>query len=277
MAVHCFEKELKICLKGEKMKNFENILVYKDGSIGVIKINRPEVRNSLEFRTLLEIEQALEQFESTDGVKVVVFTGVGEKAFAAGADIRQLRERTAVETLLPGLSGVCHKIEKSSKVTIAAVNGYALGGGCELALACDIRVAAENAKFGLPELNLSIIPGAGGTQRLARIIGKGRALDMILTGETITAKKAEEFGLVSAVVPMENLWETVLGKASKIIEKGPLAIQLAKAVIHRGFDADMDTALMLEKMAQSVLFSSKDKMEGTTAFLEKRSPSYEGR
>lgn len=259
------------------MGNFENIITYKDGAIGVIKINRPEVRNSLDSRTLLEIEQALEQWERNDGVRVVVFTGEGEKSFAAGADIRQLRDRTAVDALLPGFSGVCQKIENSSKVTIAAINGYALGGGCELALACDIRVAAENAKFGLPELNLSIIPGAGGTQRLARIIGKGRAIDMILTGEMITAKKAEEFGLVSTVVPKEDLWETVLAKVSKIIEKGPLAVRLAKAVIHHGFDADLGTALMLEKMAQSVLFSSEDKLEGTTAFLEKRSPWYQGK
>ncbi|WP_027415435.1 enoyl-CoA hydratase/isomerase family protein [Aneurinibacillus terranovensis] len=257
--------------------NFENILVYKDGAIGVIKINRPEVRNALDARTLLEIEQALDQWERHEEVKVIVLTGEGDKSFAAGADIKQLREKTAVDALFPGLSGLCRKIENASKVTVAAINGYALGGGCEVALACDIRVATEEAKFGLPELNLSIIPGAGGTQRLARIIGKGRAMDMILTGEIISAKKAEEFGLVSKVVSREELWETVLEKTSKILAKGPLAIRLAKQVVHRGFDADMDTALILEKLAQSILFSSEDKQEGITAFLEKRSPRYQGR
>ncbi|MEW9672995.1 enoyl-CoA hydratase/isomerase family protein [Ammoniphilus sp. 3BR4] len=257
--------------------NFENIVVYKDGVIGVIKLNRPEVRNALDARTLHEIEQAMVQWERHEDVRVIIFTGEGDKSFAAGADIRQLREKTAVDALYPGLSGICQKIENFSKVTIAAVNGYALGGGCELALACDIRVASVDAKFGLPELNLAIIPGAGGTQRLARIIGKGRAMDMILTGEIISAKKAEEFGMVSAVVPIEELWQTVLDKASKILAKGPLAVRLAKTVVHRGYDADMGTALMLEKLSQAILFSSEDKLEGTTAFLEKRSPHYKGK
>lgn len=256
--------------------NFENILVYKDGVIGVIKINRPEVRNALDARTQSEIDQALDLWEKNEEIKVIVLTGEGEKSFAAGADIRQLQEKTAQDALVPGLSGLCRKIENYNKVTFAVINGYALGGGCELALACDIRVAAESAKFGLPELNLSIIPGGGGTQRLARIVGKGRAMDMILTGEIISAKKAEEIGLVSTVVPVEDLWNTVLNKTSKILEKGPLAVRLAKLVINCGFDADMGTGLMLEKLAQSILFSSQDKLEGTTAFLEKRSPNYKG-
>ncbi|WP_066251324.1 enoyl-CoA hydratase/isomerase family protein [Neobacillus drentensis] len=257
--------------------NFENILVYKDGAIGVIKINRPEVRNALDAQTLQEIDQALNQWESHEGVKVIVFTGEGGKSFAAGADIRQLQQRTIIDPLLPGMSTICQKIENSGKVTIAAINGYALGGGCELALACDIRIAAEQAKFGLPELNLSIIPGAGGTQRLARMIGKGRAMDMIITGEIISAQKAEEIGLVSTVVPMENLWETVYDKALQIIKKGPLAVRLAKLVINQGFDSDIHTALTIEKLAQSILFSTEDKIEGTSAFLEKREPVYKGK
>ena len=174
------------------------------------------------------------------------------------------------------MSGLYQKIENCQKATIAAINGYALGGGCELAMACDIRIAADHAKFGLPELNLSIIPGAGGTQRLARIIGKGRALDMILTGEMLTAKKAEEVGLVSKAVPMEELWQTVREKAEKILTKGPLAVRLAKVVINRGFNSDMETALMIEKLAQAVLFGSDDKNEGTQAFLEKRQAVFTG-
>lgn len=256
---------------------FENILVYKDGAIGVIKINRPEVRNALDAKTLNEIDQALNQWEAHDGVKVIAITGEGGKSFAAGADIRQLKQKTIIDPLLPGMSTIFQKIENSSKVTIAAINGYALGGGCELALACDLRIAAEQAKLGLPELNLSIIPGAGGTQRLARIIGKGRALDMILTGEIISAQKAEAIGLVSSVVPMEDLWETVSNKALQIMQKGPLAVRLAKLVVNQGIDSDINTALLLEKLAQSILFSSEDKFEGTSAFLEKRTPVYKGK
>ncbi|MFB7640181.1 enoyl-CoA hydratase/isomerase family protein [Peribacillus butanolivorans] len=256
---------------------FENILVEKEGRIGVVKINRPEVRNALDGNTLKEIEQALERLERDEEVGVIVFTGDGEKSFAAGADIRQLREKTAMDALLPGMSGTYRFIENSSKATIAAINGFALGGGCELAMACDIRIAAEHAKMGLPELNLSIIPSAGGTQRLARIVGKGRALDMILTGDIITAKQAEAIGLVSCAVPIEELWRTVKEKADKILAKGPLAIKLAKLTVNRGFDLDMDTALMMEKLAQAILFDCDDKNEGTQAFLDKRSAVFKGR
>ncbi|MFC7441094.1 enoyl-CoA hydratase/isomerase family protein [Laceyella putida] len=257
--------------------SFENILVEKNGAMGVIKINRPEVRNALDAKTLREIERALEIHERDEEVGVIVFTGEGEKSFAAGADIRQLREKQALDALVPGMSGTYRMIENSSKATIAAINGFALGGGCELAMACDIRIAADHAKLGLPELNLSIIPGAGGTQRLSRIIGKGRALYMILSGEMISAHKAEEIGLVSKVVPMAALWDAVKEHAEKILSKGPLAVRLAKLSVNRGFDMDMDTALVIEKLAQAVLFGSEDKNEGTQAFLDKRSPEFKGR
>jgi enoyl-CoA hydratase len=256
---------------------YENIIIRIEDGIGVIKINRPQARNALNSATLKEIEQSLELFEQDDTVRVIVFIGEGDESFVSGADIQQLRERRALDALLPNMSGTYRLIENSSKATIAAINGYALGGGCELALACDIRIAAEHAKLGLPELNLSIIPGAGGTQRLTRIVGKGRAMDMILTGEIITAKKAEEIGLVSQVVPKEKLWEAVREKANKIRVKGPLAIKLAKLVINRGFDVDMDTALLMEKLSQAVLFGSEDKIEGTQAFLDKRKPQFKGR
>lgn len=269
--------EAIISIKGLGKVNYENIISYKDGAIGVIKINRSEIRNALNIQTVMEMEGALEIFENNDEVKAIVFTGEGNKAFAAGADINQLKERTSIEGLKLGLSGLCQKIESSSKVTLAAINGYALGGGCELALACDIRIASENAAIGLPELNLAIIPGAGGTQRLARIVGKGIALDMILTGEIISSFKAEKIGLVSLVVPQEQLWATVLGKVSKIINKGPLAIRLVKTVINQGFNADLSTALTLEKFAQSILLGTEDKEEGTTAFLQKRNPVFNGK
>ena len=256
--------------------DYQNVLVEFEDRIGIIKLNRPEVRNALDAKTLAEIGHALDLLENDDSIGVIVITGAGEKSFAAGADIGQLREKQPKDALVPGMSGLYQKIENCQKATIAAVNGYALGGGCELAMACDIRIAAEHSKFGLPELNLSIIPGAGGTQRLARIIGKGRALDMILTGEMLTAKKAEEVGLVSKAVPMEELWQTVKEKADKILTKGPLAVRLAKVVINRGFNSDMETALMIEKLAQAVLFGSDDKNEGTQAFLEKRQAVFTG-
>lgn len=259
------------------MNNYENIISYKDGAIGVVKINRPEVRNALDNKTVSEIEDVINNFEENEAVKVIVITGEGERAFAAGADINELKVKKAQDALLPGLQGLCTKIENSNKVTIAAINGFAYGGGCELALACDIRIASENAKIALPELNLSIIPGGGGTQRLARIIGKGRAIDMILTGEPVTAQEAEQIGLVSQVVPLEELWVAVLDKANKILRKGPFALKMAKMVIHQGFDIDQKSALLLEKFAQAILFESEDKQEGVTAFLEKRNPMFNGK
>ncbi|MFE4706355.1 enoyl-CoA hydratase/isomerase family protein [Peribacillus simplex] len=256
---------------------YKNILVEQVERMGIIKINRPEVRNALDNQTLTEISQALETLEIDDGVGVIVFTGNGEKSFAAGADISQLREKQSLDALIPGMSGVYRRIENCNKATIAAINGFALGGGCELAMACDIRIAAYRAKLGLPELNLSIIPGAGGTQRLARIVGKGRALDMILTGEMLSAKQAEEIGLISRAVPSDELWQAVKDKAGKILAKGPLAIKMAKLVINRGLDTDMESALIIEKLAQAVLFGSHDKNEGAQAFLEKRKASFIGK
>jgi enoyl-CoA hydratase len=256
---------------------YQNILLQKEGAIGVIKINRPEVRNALDGRTVREMREALQTLEADRDISVIVFTGEGDKSFAAGADIRNLREKKALDALAPGMSAFYREIEMSTKPTIAAINGFALGGGCELAMACDIRIAAEHAKIGLPELNLSIIPGAGGTQRLARIVGKGRALDMILTGEALPAKQAEQIGLVSQCVPVEELWSAVKTKAEKIMEKGPVAVRLAKLTINQGFDLDMETALMVEKLAQAVLFGSEDKNEGTQAFIEKRKANFQGR
>lgn len=256
---------------------YQNILLEKEGRIGIIKINRPEVRNALNGQTVKEIGHAFEVLDDDQEVGVIVFTGAGEKAFAAGADINQLTTRKSIDAFSKGsMSDVYRRIENSKKATIAAINGFALGGGCELAVSCDIRVASENAKIGLPELNLSVIPGAGGTQRLAKIIGKGRTLDLILTSDFLSATEAKEIGLVSAVVPLENLWDVVTEKANKILAKGPIAVQMAKLVINRGFDVDIDTGLLIENLAQAVLYGTEDKVEGTKAFLEKRQPSFTG-
>lgn len=261
---------------GEKM-NLDNILVEQEDRIGIIKINRPEVRNALNNQTIQEILTAFDLFDNNDEVGVIVFTGVGEKAFAAGADINQLTNRKPLDTFVKNsMSDVYRRIENSRKATIAAINGFALGGGCELAMSCDIRIASENAKIGLPELNLSVIPGAGGTQRLARIIGKGRALNMILTGEFIDSHEAKQMGLVSGVYPSEKLWSAAKEKAEKILAKGPLAVQMAKLAVHRGFDVDIDSGLLLESLAQAVLYGTSDKVEGTTAFLEKRPSVFTG-
>lgn len=256
---------------------YKNIATYKDGAIGVIKINRPEVRNALDALTIVEVSNALETWENHDGVQVIIFTGEGTKSFISGADINQLRKKSAIDGLQADLSTLARKIESSSKATIAAINGFALGGGNEIALACDIRIAANNAKLGFPELNLSIIPGGGGTQRLSRVVGKGHALDMILTGKIISADYAEKIGLVSEVVEQDALWEKAIEKATAIINKGPLAVQLAKLVIHEGYDANIDTGLVLEKLAQSLLFTSEDREEGINAFFEKRKPVFKGK
>lgn len=257
--------------------NYNNILVEVENGVGLITLNRPALRNSLDIETLKEIERALDEWIDDEEVRVVIFTGSGEKSFAAGADIAQLNKRSMIEALQPNMTATYRKIEMYEKPTIAAINGYALGGGLELALACDIRIAALQAKMGLPELNLAIMPGAGGTQRLSRIAGKGKALEMILTGELISAEKAERLGLISQAVTQEELMPVAKEYAAKISAKGPLAVRLAKAVVNRGADMDMETALFLEKLAQTVLMGSEDKTEGTQAFLDKRTPRFQGK
>ncbi|WHY59666.1 enoyl-CoA hydratase/isomerase family protein [Cytobacillus firmus] len=257
--------------------DFNNILVRAEEGIGFIIINRPELRNALNIDTLLEIETALDKMRDDEDIRVIIFTGAGEKSFAAGADISQLSKRTMIDALKPNMTATYRKIEDYEKPTIAAINGYALGGGLELALACDIRVASLNAKVGLPEVGLGIMPGAGGTQRLSRIIGKGKAMELILTGDVITAAEAERLNLISKAVPQEELIETAKGYARRISVKGPLALRMAKAAVNRGADMEMETALYLEKLAQTILIGSEDKLEGTQAFLEKRTPQFKGK
>lgn len=259
------------------MGNFSNLLVEKVEGIMWLTLNRPESRNALDANTLLEIDAAFTEAESDNEIRVIVIQGAGGKSFAAGADIKQLHDRQALEALIPGMQGLYSKIEGCSKVTIAAVAGYALGGGSELALACDIRIATKKAKFGLPELNLGIIPGAGGTQRLSRIIGKGRAIDMILTGKIIDGEQAERIGLVSYLADEEGLIETVKKVAADVMKKGPVAVKLVKLAVHKGYDVDSGTAMWIEKLSQAVVFNTEDKKEGTLAFLEKRNANFTNR
>jgi enoyl-CoA hydratase len=257
--------------------SYLNIEVTSKEKLAFITINRPDVRNALNKQTLDEIVGGLNELKDDDTIQCVVFTGKGEKSFAAGADIGQLQQKTMLDVFTSGgMQQVYDIIESYDKPTIAMVNGFALGGGCELAMACDVRIASTNAKFGLPELNLSIIPGAGGTQRLTRLVGKGKALEMILTGKIISGEEAERIGLVSYVIEPENLLGKVEEVAGQILAKGPLAVKLAKLAVHMGAETDMKTGLMIEKLSQAILFASQDKNEGTRAFLEKRKPNFQG-
>ncbi len=259
------------------MAEYGTILTSVEDGIGLITLNRPEVRNALNGQVLEDLRSALAELRGNEDVGAVVFTGAGEKAFAAGADIGELRMRTMLDALSSAMQAFYDEIEDFEKPTIAAVNGYALGGGCELAMACDIRIASENARFGLPETALSIIPGAGGTQRLARLIGKGWAVEMILTGRFMPADEALTAGLVTKVVSQEELMDAVRETAGQILAKGPLAVRLAKLAIQSGFETDQKTGLLIERLAQAVLFTSEDKQEGTSAFVEKRKPDFQGR
>lgn len=240
------------------------------GGVAIVTVNRPEVRNALNFEVLNGIEDALDSIERDDDIGAIVFTGHGDKAFVAGADINQLVAYTMRDGLKARMQRLWDRIQESDVPTIAAVNGFALGGGNELAMSCDIRVAAENAQFGLPETNLGILPGAGGTQRLSRLVGLGRAQEMILTGRIIDAEEALRIGLVTNVVPSEELMSTAMTTAETILAKGPLAVRLAKLVVRNGAETDQRTGLLLERLAQSLLYASDEKAEGARAFLEKR-------
>lgn len=254
-----------------------NLLTQVENGVGTITINRPEVRNALNLETVDEMRMVLQQWKQDSEVQVVVFTGAGDKSFAAGADIAQLRERTLFDALESQMQTFYRELELYEKPTIAAINGYALGGGCELAMACDIRIAAAHARLGLPELNLAIIPGAGGTQRLARLVGKGKAVEMILTGMMIDGEEAKRIGLVSQTVSPDRLLDAVRKTADMILAKGPLAVRLAKIAIQTGIETDLQTGLVIERLAQALLFTTEDKREGTAAFLEKRKPNFQGK
>lgn len=250
-------------------------LEVKDG-IAVFKINRPQVRNALNDQCWREISSFADLLNKDDGIKLAIITGEGEKAFIAGADIGMIKERTMVSALQGTAQEAMRKLENCVKPTIAAVNGYAFGGGCEVTLACDIRISSENARFSLPELSLGILPGGGGTQRLVRLIGLGRAKEMILTGRAITAQEALQYGLVTKVVALEALMDECVDTAKTILSKGPLAVRLAKRIVNQALSADMDTGMLMELLSYTVLVASEDKEEGVNAFFEKRPADFKG-
>jgi enoyl-CoA hydratase len=254
---------------------YRNLTLETAGGIATLTVSRPEARNALDTATVQEFHQALREVRS-QRCAVLVITGAGDKAFVSGADIRAIRERRRDDALASINSGLMSAVEAHDAVTIAAVNGFALGGGCELALACDLRLASENAVFGLPEPALGIIPGAGGTQRLPRVVGLGRAKEMILTGARWDARRALEVGLVCEVVPQARLMEAARALAGRVLELGPLAVRLAKRALNASAEMPLSAGLLYESALQAVTFESADKLEGTTAFLEKRKARFTG-
>jgi len=256
---------------------FKNFLLSIENGVAVLTVNRPEALNALNEESWKEIDRFGDMLEQDDKIKLAIITGSGEKAFVSGADINFLKARTSVLALEGLATNALAKIERSSKATIAAVNGYAFGGGCELALACDIRIASENAQFALPELGLGILPGAGGTQRLTKLVGLGRAKEMILTSRRIKVEEALQYGLVTQVVSLEKLIETAQEIAKKILSKGPVAVKLAKKCMAAAVSTDQDAGMLLELLSYSVLISSEDRMEGVNSFLEKRPANFQGK
>jgi enoyl-CoA hydratase len=257
--------------------DYRNIRVDVSESIATLTIDRPSVKNALNLETVRECHAALEALAGGDEAGVLIVTGAGESSFVSGADINDIRARTRADGLAAINSSLFARLEQFPRPTIAAINGYALGGGCELALACDIRVASDTAKFGQPELGLGIIPGAGATQRLPRVVGMGWAKYLVLTGEIIDAKQALEIGLVTAIMPAGQLQLRARELAKRILRQGPLAARLAKVALNASARVDLDSGLLIETLAQALCYDSSDKLEGAAAFLEKRKPKFTGR
>ncbi|MBV9625154.1 MAG: enoyl-CoA hydratase/isomerase family protein [Acidobacteria bacterium] len=259
--------------------SFSNLVFEKKDAIAYVTVNRPKVLNALNMATMEELRAAFHEIKNDASVRVVILTGAGEKAFIAGADIAELAEHDGIsgkEYTHRGQS-VLNLIENLGKPVIACINGFALGGGCEIALACTLRLASETAKLGQPEVKLGIIPGYGGTQRLPRLVGKGVAMQLVLTGEMITADEARRIGLVNEVTPPGELISRAEAIARKIIANGPLAVQYAIEAVNKGMETTLAEGLYLEAVLFGVTCSSEDKKEGTRAFLEKRSPQFTGK
>ncbi len=255
--------------------DYRNLILAVEERVATLTVNRPQVRNALDAETVGEFHHALEAVRAA-GATVLILTGAGDKAFVSGADIGSIRARGRDDALRSINSGLMSAVEAHDAIVIAAVNGVALGGGCELCLAADLRIAAEHAVFGQPEPALGIIPGAGATQRLPRLVGLGRAKEMILTGARWDAKTALAYGLVNEVVPGNRLMEAARAMADRILVLGPLAVRLSKMALNLSAQLPLAAGLVYESTAQAITFASKDKMEGTGAFLEKRKPRFTG-
>jgi len=256
-----------------------NVLYEKKGAIAYVTVNRPKVLNALNSPTWADLRTAFEDAQADAAVGGVILTGAGNKAFIAGADISELAHATAIDAERASRfgQGVLDLIENLGKPVIAAVNGFALGGGCETAMACTLRIAVESASFGQPEVTLGLIPGGGGTQRLPRLVGKGRALQLILSGEMISAQEAYRIGLVNEVVPAADLISRAVAILNKIAGNAPIAARLALEAVNKGLDASQSEGLLLEAAYFGLCAATEDKQEGTSAFLEKRAPQFRGR
>ena len=256
--------------------DYHYIVVRKDEGYAVIQLNRPEALNALNIELMGELVEALETLDGDADVRCIVLTG-NEKAFAAGADIKEMADATAVEMLIRDQFARWDRIRRIKKPLIAAVSGFALGGGCELAMSCDIIIASETAKFGQPEVNIGVMPGAGGTQRLTRAVGKYKSMEMVLTGRMITAEEAKEYGLVNKVVPVEYYLQEAKDLAKEVASKPPIAVRLAKEAVLKSFDTTIEGGLEFERKNFYLLFASEDQKEGMKAFVEKRKPGWKGK
>ncbi|MBP8819544.1 MAG: short-chain-enoyl-CoA hydratase [Syntrophomonadaceae bacterium] len=258
---------------------YKYLLLEKEDGIGILYINRPEAMNALNTGVLEEIIQAADEISRDDEIQVLIITGAGDKSFVAGADIKEMHGLTAVEGRKFGYIGQAafRAIEKLEKPVIAAVNGFALGGGCELAMAADIRLASDKAKFGQPEVGLGITPGFGGTQRLPRLVGEGRAMELILTANTINVEEAYRIGLVNHIYPAENLLDEARKMARKIMSNAPLAVKYSKSAINKGLQTDIDTGMAIEADLFGICFSTEDQKAGMGAFLNKEKASFKAR
>jgi len=274
-------KSIFLKTKNERMgvMEYQNVLLEIKNKIGVLTINRPTKMNALNAATIDEINSAVNEVKSNGNIRALIVTGSGDKAFVAGADISEFVDIGIKEGFDFSRKGhrVLGDLESLGIPSIAAVNGLALGGGCELAMACTFRIVSDNAKFGLPELGLGVIPGYGGTQRLSRIIGKNRALWLMLTGEMMGAEEAVRIGLANMVVKSEELMDTAFKIATTICKKGPLAVKYALIAVNYGSETDLETGLVLESVMTNLVLATEDKAEGVASFLEKRKPEFQGR
>lgn len=255
---------------------YQNILVTKESGYATVQFNRPDVLNALNMKMMEEVVDALESLDKDNDVRCIVLTG-NEKAFAAGADIKEMADASAVEMLVRDQFARWDRIRKVKKPIIAAVSGFTLGGGCELMMTCDIVIASETAKIGQPEINIGVMPGAGGTQRLTRAVGKAKAMEMVLTGKMISAHEALQWGLVNKVVPVEFFLQEARDLAKEIASKPPVAVRLAKEAVLKSFDTTIEGGLEFERRNFYLLFASEDQKEGMKAFVEKRKAEWKGK